>query len=360
MRDKAALAEFAAPEIDDAVAEVWQRTLGVPAFRGDGLLDALAPSDGFARSHQLGRLLSEIHAATGVDLPLTVAFGSPTAAQLAAMIRNNDWPAYERPVPVHCGAGPRLFVLPGLGGIGLDTLPLVRRLTFSGSVYLNPPRGINGSEPHHTLDAVVADHISALRTIQPNGPYWLLGYSWGGLVAIEVARCLRASGETIAFVGMIDPILNMTDWTYSAWFDYLSDRLRHHLKELLRSHSPGVALRYGSAGLISTVDKIARLFGVNRFWPIAAKADHLPSALAAVWKAESELIKAHRMRYYAGKVTLFAIRSGHAAGCRPEKIWPSKVGQFDLQWVPGDHTLTGPGLKDAADMISAVIAAHSE
>ena len=128
------------PAVGDVVAEAWERILGVPASRGDHLLDVLVNSDGLPRSQQLGLLLSEIGAATGVHLPLTVVFGSPTAAELVEMLQNRDWPQYERPVRMKSGVGQPLFVLPGIGGIGLDVVTLLRFLTFPGPIYFNPPQ----------------------------------------------------------------------------------------------------------------------------------------------------------------------------------------------------------------------------
>ncbi|MGO8846365.1 MAG: hypothetical protein ACLQFI_13695, partial [Methylocella sp.] len=136
------------PAVGDAVAEAWERILGAPASRSDHLLDVLVNNDGVVRSRQLSFLLSEIGAATGVHLPLTVVFGSPTAAALVEMVQNRDWPQYERPVRMRSGVGQPLFVLPGVGGMGLDVLTLVRFLNFPGQIYFNPPQGIDGTEPH--------------------------------------------------------------------------------------------------------------------------------------------------------------------------------------------------------------------
>ncbi len=195
------------PAVGDVVAEAWEQILGVPASRGDHLLDVLVNSHGMARAQQLGLLLSKIGAATGVRLPLTVVFGSPTAAALAEMVQNRDWPPYERPVRMRSGVGQPLFVLPGIDGMGLDVFTLVRFLTFAGPIYLIPPKGIDGTESHRTIEANVADYVAVIRTVQPHGPYWLLGYSWGGVVALESARSLRASDEAIAFLGMIEPVV---------------------------------------------------------------------------------------------------------------------------------------------------------
>jgi hypothetical protein len=79
-------------------------------------------------------------------------------------------------------------------------------------------------------------------------------------------------------------------------------------------------------------------------WPLAEAGNELP--VAAVWSAESVLIKQYRLRRYDGAVTLFATEAGHAGEVDPRKIWPRKIGRFDLVWVPGDHKLTEPGVVD--------------
>ncbi len=348
------------PAVGDVVAEAWERILGVPASRGDHLLDVLVNSHGMARAQQLGLLLSEIGAATGVHLPLTVVYGSPTAAALVEMLQNRAWPQYERPVRMRSGIGQPLIVLPAIDGMGLDVFTLMRSLTFPGPIYLNPPQGIDGTEPHRTVEANVADHVAVIRTVQPHGPYWLLGYSWGGVVVLEIARTLRASGETIAFLGMIEPMVSERSWTYGAWLEFMGKRLRHHLIELRQIRSAGAAIRYGSKRLAPLVGRIGRLFGFNRWSGLAVKVNTLPTPLNTVMTAEIEVTNAYCVRYYEGEATLFATRSGHAAECDPNKIWPAKLGRLDLQWVAGDHEsiLTVPSVKNLAAAISATLAAR--
>ena len=344
---------------NDLVSEIWERTFGKPAHRGDHLLDVLVNGSGRARSVQVGELFDELAVATGVQLPVLVALESPTAADLAQMVCRHDRPALKRPVLLRPGeAGCNLFFLPGLGGLGLDAVQLARHFSFPGSVYLNPPRGLDGAAPDSTLEALVADHVEVIRNIQPRGPYWLLGYSWGGLVALEIARCLRASGETIAFLGVIDPVLNQADWTYRAWLEYMRARVLHHLSVMRRSGSAMAAIRHGQALLVPAFDKFVRPFGVTRFWPLASAGKELPASLKTLWAAESEIIKNYRLNYYKGPVTFFAMQSGNAGEVEPGKVWLSKVERFDLQWLPGDHFLTEPDVKDAAQVISATMAAH--
>jgi acetoacetyl-CoA synthetase len=346
------------PSLEDRVAEVWARTLEVPAEPGTRLLDVLFTYQGLERSQRLGLLIAELAAATGVHLPVTIAFDSPSAAELAMMIRADDKSRFDRPIKMQAGVGQPLFVLPGLGGIGLDALALVRHLRFAGPVYFNPPQGLDGAEPHQTLPEVVADHIAVIRAVQPRGPYWLLGYSWGGLVGLEIARCLREEGEDIAFIGMIDPVLNPVDWTYAAWLQFIGTRVRLHVKAMRQAQSLLATVRYGGHLVVPVIDKVVRLFGFNRLWPLAQNADILPPPLAAIWSTESEIIKSYRVQYFSDPVTIFATRSGHAAECNPEKVWPHKIGQLDLQWVPGDHGLSEASVRETAEAISEAIEAH--
>jgi thioesterase domain-containing protein len=350
------------PAAGDAVAEAWERIFGVPASRGDHLLDVLINSHGLPRTMQLNYLLAEIGDATGVRLPLTVVYGSPTAAALAEMVQKRDWPPYARPVLVQSGVGLSLFVLPGVGGMGLDVVTLARYLSFSGPVYFNPPKGIDGTEPDHTIDTIVAGHIAVIRSVQPHGPYWLLGHSWGGVVALEIARSLRASGEMIAFLGMIEPMVSERNWPYGAWLEFMGKRLRSHLMELGQLKSPSVAIPYVRQRLVAVVGRIGRLFGFNQWSALAAVVDVLPAPLDKVLAAESEAIDAYRLHHYDGEATLFAMRSGHASLCDPKKIWPSKFSQLDLQWVAGDHEsiMIEPSVRTLAEAISAVLAVHRQ
>jgi pimeloyl-ACP methyl ester carboxylesterase len=306
---------------NDLVSEIWERTFGIPARRGDHLLDVLVNGSGRARSIQVGELFSELAVATGVQLPSLVALESPTAADLVQMVCSRSRPSPPRPVLLRSGeAGRNLFFLPGLGGIGLDAVQLARHFSFPGSVYLNPPRGLDGAAPDRTLDALVADHVEVIRNIQPHGPYWLLGYSWGGLVALEIARALRASGETIAFLGVIDTVLNQADWTYRAWLGYVQARMLHHLSVMRRTGSAMAAVRHAQALMVPVFDKLVRPFGVTRFWPLAAAGKELPASLKTLWAAESEIIKDYRLSYYKGAVTFFAMQSGNSGEVEPGKV----------------------------------------
>src|SRR5690349_15362273 len=108
------------PAIDRIVEDAWRRAIGVRPGCDDRLLQLLANDDpGLGRSYQIGLLLSEIADATGVHLPLTVVYASPTPAELAGMVQAPEAVRHVRPVAIKPGTGEGLFVFPGIGGIGL-------------------------------------------------------------------------------------------------------------------------------------------------------------------------------------------------------------------------------------------------
>ena len=346
--------------VADIVCEAWEQVFRVPADRGDRILEVLDIDYGVTAAQQLSMLLSKIGSKSGVHLPLTIIYSTPTAGELTEMVQQRHWPRYDRPVRLKHGVGQPLFILPGLGAIGLDLLHLLEALTFSGPIYLSTPRGVDGADPDSAMDAIVADHLVGIRAIQPHGPYRLLGYSWGGLVALEIARILGAENQRIAFLGMIEPVLDELDWTYGAFIGFMKKRLAHHVQELRKIKSVSGAIRYGADRLVPLLGRTGRIFGFKQWDTLSGEAEKFPAPLDTVCQAEIKAIAAYRLSPYPGEVTLFATQSGHAALCDPRKVWSGKVGRLDLIWLSGDHftILTKPGVINTAQVISERLQMH--
>lgn len=111
-------------------------------------------------------------------------------------------------VPIKTQGGlPPLFCIHGVGGNVLNYSILAR--------YLNPERpfyglqavGLDGlTPPESDVEAMAANYIRHLRTVQPHGPYHLGGGSMGGMVALEMARQLKSEGEEIGLLVFFDTI----------------------------------------------------------------------------------------------------------------------------------------------------------
>ncbi|MDO3646072.1 thioesterase domain-containing protein [Nocardia mangyaensis] len=111
----------------------------------------------------------------------------------------DDRPASATVVPIRpLGTtvdGPPLFCFPGEAVLAWSFTALVHHLDLRVPIY-----GVQTSTPAPTIAAYASRHLAEIRRIAPHGPYQLLGWSVGGLIAHEVAARLRAAGEQVTVV----------------------------------------------------------------------------------------------------------------------------------------------------------------
>jgi thioesterase domain-containing protein len=109
------------------------------------------------------------------------------------------------------GATP-LFCLHGVHGSVFDYLPLARRLQPQWAVHGIQCRMLfNAAWVDGDVESMAVDYCDYIRAVQPQGPYYLLGWSLGGALALQVARELEAQGQAVAFVGLLDSYLPQAD-----------------------------------------------------------------------------------------------------------------------------------------------------
>ncbi|WP_330253636.1 amino acid adenylation domain-containing protein [Nocardia sp. NBC_00565] len=141
----------------------------------------------------------------GVEVPLDSFIGAPTAAELAALIRSGDTHrTYDPVVPISVGGDkPPLFLVHPIGGNVLCYLALARHLDPDRAVYGLQAAGADpGSTPEKSIIAMAESYLAAVRRVHPQGPYHLAGWSFGGNVALEMARQLPE--HEVASVTLLD------------------------------------------------------------------------------------------------------------------------------------------------------------
>jgi amino acid adenylation domain-containing protein len=206
--------EAPAGELERRLAALWAELLGVAAVGRD---------DGFFElgGHSLlaVQLIARIERELGISLPLAALFRGATVASLAAALREEGGPPVARPLVAlrRQGAERPFFWVHPLGGRALCYADLARLLDDRPSYGLEAPaldpaasHGGNAGHPAATASLVedlAAAYLSALRQVQGSGPYLLGGWSFGGLVAWEMARQLAASGEEVALLALLDTSL---------------------------------------------------------------------------------------------------------------------------------------------------------
>lgn len=217
----AAASDLVAPRtpVEAALAGYWKELLGVSDV---GVHDNFFDLGG----HSLiaVRLFRMVKKQFGVDLPISVLFQAPTieacaeliTAQMPTSETSETAPdeAAEAPTRhlhltlMHAGRDPKatpLFICAGMFGNILNLRHLAMQIGADRPVYGLQAKGIYGDmAPHETFEEMARDYIAEVRSVQPNGPYLLAGYSGGGITAYEMARQLQEMGETVPHLIMLD------------------------------------------------------------------------------------------------------------------------------------------------------------
>jgi thioesterase domain-containing protein len=158
------------------------------------------------------KLMRRIRAQFGVEADLRALYEEPMVAALADRLGAGGMGSdgiegnlrVLLPLRVGGGAEPLFCVHPGVG-ISWSYFGLVQHIDPAHPIYALQSRGI--TEPHAmpaTMSEVVADYVTQIRSVQPKGPYHLLGWSFGGVAAHAMAVELQRSGQEVGMLVMLD------------------------------------------------------------------------------------------------------------------------------------------------------------
>jgi thioesterase domain-containing protein/acyl carrier protein len=193
-------------ELETRLLAVWQEVLGIsPIGVTDNFFDL------GVHSLTAARLFARIEDEFGQGLPLGAVFRSPTIAELAEALRDGRAAhaagrGWRSLVPLQPrGEKPPIFGVHGGAGTILLYHELSRRLGPEQPFYGLQVAGLYGDiAPDLSIGAMADRYIAEITDVQPHGPYVLLGYCFGALVAYEMADRLQQRGERVALVGAIN------------------------------------------------------------------------------------------------------------------------------------------------------------
>ncbi|OSC76786.1 non-ribosomal peptide synthetase [Streptomyces sp. BF-3] len=155
------------------------------------------------------QLTSRIRSVFGIELSNQSIFQAPTVAGLAELIgvgSKEQGAGFEVMLPLRAGGErPPIFCLHPVGGVGWMYTGLMRHLHRDYPLYSVQARGLAEEEPlPETVPEMAADYLARIREVQPSGPYHLLGWSMGALLAQEIAVQLQRQGEEVALLVNLD------------------------------------------------------------------------------------------------------------------------------------------------------------
>jgi amino acid adenylation domain-containing protein len=186
-----------AGEMENAIAAAWASVLKLARVGRD---------DNFFELGGHSLLVVQTVAllgARGIDTTVTELYGSPTVRLLSeSLLRSGATVARQRALLVRRGTQAALFLAHDGYGDTRYCSALASQLPASLPIYGLPP-----APRLDTVDAMARRLVGLMREVQPLGPYRIAGWSFGGLLAYQMARQLRASGERVEFLALIDTFL---------------------------------------------------------------------------------------------------------------------------------------------------------
>ncbi len=157
------------------------------------------------------QLVSKINQKLETNISLSKIFQYPTVAELAAKIAKNSADSLTSTylVPIQTqGTQPPLFCIHPAGGQVMVYQHLAACLGADRPIIGIESRALNQPEQEHkSIDEMAAQYYRAIYQHQPHSPYYLMGWSMGGVIAVTVAKELEKQGHKVAFVGLVDSFL---------------------------------------------------------------------------------------------------------------------------------------------------------
>jgi acetoacetyl-CoA synthetase len=310
---------------------IWERQLHhAPILQTDNFFDLGGDSSVAVE------VFNEIAKSFGRELPPVTIYHAPTIGALAALLEQSLSPRLPSLVLLKPGSAAHpVFIAHGLGGSAMEFFQLVKHIDCENPIYGMQARGTDGTdEPLDRIEDMAQFHIDAIREMQPVGPYFLVGYSLGGLVALEMARKLMESGEVVGLLAMLEsyphrrfvPVEQRVRLTARLVWQHASNMLELPVRDAISYFlRPSERLSHFSR------DEQGRLYRhpPTGVWSTAAMQRVRDSGYLALQR--------YRPRYFAGRISFVAASVTSEFPDDPVAVWSKLTDKLTVETTPGNH-----------------------
>ena len=341
-------------ELEQQLTQMWEQVLVIEQI---GIRDNFFALGGY--SLLAVRLIAEMDRVWHQRLPLATFLTAPTIAEFADVLRQGQGSStWSSLVPISpTGSKPPLFCIHPVGGNVLEYYPLSAHLDPEQPIYGLQSIGLDGQQaPLTQIEAMAAGYIRSIQTIQPDGPYFLVGYSFGGLVAFEIAAQLKSQGYQIDLLAFIDNQSPNLSGARPSLFTTVGIHLRNLQQLGITDGTKYITDRIKRWTIYRNTENLEKQFLLNNW------SESLPPEYLQVLEANFQAGQDYESKFYPGKITLFrsSIQPVDQA-LHPDLGWGELAEDVEVYDLPGHHSnlLKEPQIQVLAQKLKLCLARSS-
>jgi acetoacetyl-CoA synthetase len=312
----------------EMLKRIWQHVLQRPSI---GVDDHFFDVGGSLESADL--LFAAIAQECGRELPSATIYHAPTIAALASLLEQPALPEFSPFVQVKAGdKQPPILIVHGLAGT-VPFFELAKCMETGGHpVYGIQAKGVDGMEdPLESVEDMAEFYLESLRKFQPHGPYILIGYSFGGLVTLEMAQRMLEAGENVSLLVLVVAYPDTRCLSWSQRLLLYARRARRHLARIWHR-----SVREKISYVVREFRERLHIAGVPEPDPGASRLSFARTTLSVKEKARVALAR-YRPRLYAGKISFVKSEEDRYFPADPAAVWAHLAAGFEVETVPGGH-----------------------